>query len=150
MHLGRNRRSESKPHLHGVMTKLGNRLWLNQRTAADHAGMPIWQLTGLIVPFDIAPIGLDEIAVPLIERRDPGAVQELHPKARGLELVVVQNLHEALAVLRILQVAQFLLDRWSHPLNGMTEQMEEQEALHLEADVRIDDDPQAVEDPSAR
>jgi hypothetical protein len=53
-------------------------------------------------------------------------------------------------VLRVLQVLQLVLDRRRDPLHGMPEEVQQQEALHLEADVGIDDDPQAVEDARPR
>ena len=40
--------------------------------------------------------------------------------------------------------------RRRHPLHRVAEQVQQQEALHLEADIRVDDDPQAVEDAGAR
>ena len=72
----------------------------------------------------------------------------LHFKAEtsGLELVRVQHLHEARAIFSVLQIGELVLEGRSDPLNRMAEQVEQQEALHLEGDVGIDDDPQTVED----
>jgi hypothetical protein len=39
-----------------------------------------------------------------------------------------------------------VLERRRYPLDRMAEQMQEQKALHLESDVRIEHDAQAVED----
>ncbi len=99
-----------------------------------------------IVALDVPPIGLDKVAVPLVKRRDADLVHQLHAETRGLELVRVQNLHEVLAIFSVLQIGELVLQGRSDPLNRMAEQMEQQEALHLEADVGIDDDPQTVED----
>ena len=81
---------------------------------------------------------------------DARLAQQLHAEARRLELVVVQHLHEPRFVLRVLQILQLVLDRRRDPLHRVAEQVQQQEALHLEADVRIDDDAQAVEDAGAR
>ena len=73
-------------------------------------------------------------------------MHQLHAETCGLELVRVQHLHEALLVLSVLQIGELVLQRRRDPLHRMTEQVEQQEALHLEADVGIDDDPQTVKD----
>ena len=77
-------------------------------------------------------------------------MHQLHAEARGLELVRVQHLHEAIAIFSVLQVRELVLQGRSDPLNRVAEQVEQQKALHLEADVGIDDDPQAVEDTRSR
>ena len=73
-------------------------------------------------------------------------MHQLHAETGSLELVRVQHAHEVLAVLRVLQIGELVLQRRSDPLNRMAEQVEQQEALHLEADVGIENDSQAVED----
>ena len=112
--------------------------------------MPVGQLVGRVIALDVAPVGLDEIAVPLIEVRDAGIAQQLHAEAGRLELVVVQHLHEPGFVLGVLQVVELVLDRRRHPLHRVAEQVQQEEALHLEADVGVDDDAEAVEDAGSR
>src|SRR4051794_31507413 len=75
------------------------------------------------------------IAVPLIEGRHADVVEQRHAVAGSLELVVVQRAHEALAVRRVLQVAELVLDRRRDALDGVSEEVQQEEALHLEADV---------------
>src|SRR5713226_423545 len=139
---------ECKPHLDLVMLQIGNRRRLDQGTTIDHALVPVGKVTCLIEPFDVAPIGLDEVAVPLVQLAHAHLVHELHAEPRGFELVCVQNRHETGSVLSVLQVVELVLERGSHPLNRVTEQMEQEETLHLEANVRVDDDPESVEDAS--
>src|SRR5437867_11634556 len=61
-------RSERKPHLDFVMTQFGDRCGRHQRAAADDARLPLRKPVRLIIPLDVLPIGLDKIAVPLVER----------------------------------------------------------------------------------
>jgi hypothetical protein len=50
----------------------------------------------------------------------------------------------------VLQRLELVLDRRRHPLDGVAEQVQQQEALHLEPDVRIDRRCEAVEDAGPR
>ena len=50
----------------------------------------------------------------------------------------------------ILQDLKLVREVRSDPLHGMTEQMQQEKALHLEIDVGVDDDPQTIEDPGPR
>src|SRR5262245_4309592 len=75
---------------------------------------------------------------------------QLHPETGRLELIGAQHFHEVRPILRALQSLQLVLERGSHPLHRVSEQMEEQETLHLEADIGIDDDSQPVENAGAR
>src|SRR6476619_1663119 len=142
--------SKRKPDLHLPVDERRYGTRLEQWTAADDAGLPIGDSIGLVVTLDVAPVGLDEVAVPLIQVRDPGIAEQLHPEPGGLEFVVVQHLHECRFVVGVLQVFQLVFDRGGDPLHRMTEEVQQQEALHLEPDVGVDDDPQAVEDAGSR
>jgi hypothetical protein len=52
-----------KSHGDLPMFQRRNRLRLDERTAADDALVPRWQLVGLVVPLHIFPVGVDEISV---------------------------------------------------------------------------------------
>ena len=108
-----------------------------------------WDLTGLVEAFDVAPVGFDEVAVPLVESGHAHLVQQLLAEAGGLELVGVQRTHEATVILGESQRFKLAFERRGDPLHRMAEQVQEHEALHLEADVGIDRDPQAVERPES-
>ena len=88
---------------------------------------------------------MDEIAIPLILARDAAFVQQLQAEPRRLEFIVPEHLHEPRAILRMLQRLELVLDGWRDPLRGVSEKVQQQEALHLEADIGIDDDSQAIE-----
>src|SRR6266849_6560450 len=60
-------KSKREPDLYLVMSELGNRNRLNQGTIIYHTLLPMREPPCLIVPFDIPPIGLDEVAIPLVE-----------------------------------------------------------------------------------
>src|SRR5712692_2773058 len=137
--------SECEPDLHLTMLQDWNGNRLNERATIHHTVLPRRDLVGLIVPLDVPPIGLHEVAVPLIQVCHPKPVQKLHAETRRLELVVVQHAHEARAVLRLLQLLELVFQGWSDPLHRMTEQMQKEETLHFEAHVRIDDNSQAIE-----
>src|ERR1051326_483693 len=140
------RLSERESNLDLVVMQFGDRRGRHQRAAADVARLPVGKPPGLVIALDVAPIGPHKATEPLAARRDADLVHQLHSETRGLELVRMQHLHEAIAVLRVLQIGELVLQRWSDPLNGVAEQMEQQEALHLEGDVGIDDDSKTVED----
>ena len=57
----------------------------------------------------------------------------------------MQHLQKVIAVLRVLQIGELVLQRRSDSLNGVAEQVEQQEALHLKGDIGIDHDPHVVE-----
>src|SRR6185503_5824385 len=127
-----------------------NRRRLNQPASADDALRPRRQSAGRIKAFDVAPIGLDEIGVPLVEARDTSLAHQLHPETCRLELVAVQYLEKPRPVFSLLQLPELVRQRRRDPLDGMSKQMQEQKALHLEPDVRIDSDAQAVENAGPR
>src|SRR5262249_11240494 len=129
--------SESEAYFNLAVAQLRDRNRHDQRTAAGDAGRPVGERDARIVLLDVLPIGLDESAVPLIDGRNARLMEQRHAEPRGLVLVGVEDLHEARALRRVLQIVQLVLDRRRDPLHGVAEQVQQQKALHLEADVGI-------------
>jgi HAD superfamily hydrolase (TIGR01509 family) len=73
-------------------------------------------------------------------------MQQPHAETGGLIFVRVQDAHEEGPIGCVLEIVQLVLERGRHPLDRMAEQVQKQKALHLESDVRIEHDAQAVED----
>src|SRR5690349_14071005 len=113
------RLSERESNLDLTVMQFGDRRGRHQRAAADDARLPVGKPLGLVIALDVAPIGPDKVTEPPVERRDADLVHQLHSETRGLELVRMQHLHEAIAVLRVLQIGELVLQRWSDPLNGV-------------------------------
>src|SRR5438876_918862 len=94
--------SEGKAHLHPAMPERRDGRRLDERAVTHHAVLPGRDAARLVEALDVAPVGRHEVAVPLVQVRHPRLVHERERVARGLELVVVQHLHEARPVLRVL------------------------------------------------
>jgi hypothetical protein len=139
-------RSKSEADLHFAVLQLGYGDFRDQGAVAHRARRPRRKTPRLVEPFDVAPIGRDEIGVPLVERRHANLVQQPHAETGGLMFVRVQDAHEEGPIGCVLEIAQLVLERGRHPLDRMAEQVQKQKALHLESDVRIEHDAQAVED----
>src|SRR6266446_493993 len=91
--------SEGKAHLHPAVPEGRDGRRLDQRAVAHHAVLPGRDAARPVEALDVAPVGRHEVAVPLVQVRHPRLVHERERVARGLELVVVQRLHEARPVL---------------------------------------------------
>ena len=74
----------------------------------------------------------------------------MNAEAGSLVFVVVKDLHERFAVSGFLERPQLFCERRCDPLHTVSEEMQQNEALHLEIHVRIDGESQAVENAGAR
>src|SRR5690349_7744070 len=98
-----------------------------------------------VVTFQVLPVGNDEVSVPLVKIVDAHLMEQLHAEAGGPVFVFVKGLHEDFAVRRILERAQLICDRRGDPLDAVSKEVQENEALHLEIHVWVDGEAQAVE-----
>ena len=103
----------------------------------------------LVIAFDVTPVGLDKIAEPLIEIVTPRSRINCIANPAASPLVIVQDLHESCFVLSVLEIGKLVFNGRRNPLDGMTEQVEQQETLHFESDVGIDHDAKPIEMPVA-
>ncbi len=104
----------------------------------------------LVVVPHIAPVCFDKIAVPLILVFYPCLVKQRHSNPSSLEFIRPQHLQKCFQFLCMLQFMQTGLQRRCDPLNLMAEQVQQDEALHLKSNVRIQCNRQAVKDTCAR
>jgi len=142
--------SEGETDFHLFVRQWRNRFGLDQRLGGRDALAPRRDCALLVVTLKVMPVGNDEVGIPLVEIADTGFMEQLHTEAGGLVFVVVKNLHERFAVSRILERPQLSRERRGDPLDTVSEEMQQYEALHLEIHVRIDGESQAVENAGAR
>src|ERR1043165_3211524 len=142
--------SERESNFQLFVLQRRDRLGLDQRLVGCNALAPGRDGTLAVVTLQVLPIGNDEIAVPLVKIVDPRLMKQLHAEARGLVFIIVKDLNEDLAVLRILERAQLFCEGRRDPLDTVSEKVQQNEALHFEVHIRIQREPQPVEDTGAR
>ena len=139
-----------KPYLDLTVAERRNGHRIQPRGVTYDAFVPRRDLVFKIESLHVAPIGCNKVAEPLVQMPKVYFVEQLQAKLCRLEFVIVQNLQKVVFVCRVLQGVELIFQGRRDPLHGMAEQVQQDEALHFEFDVRIDHDPQAIEDACPR
>src|SRR5580765_8603217 len=121
--------SERESNFHLFVFQRRDRRRLDQRLVGCDALAPWRDCTLPVVTLQVLPIGDDKVAVPLVKIENARFMKQLHAEARGFVFIIVKDLHEGFAVVRILERAQLCCERRRDPLDTVSEEVQQNEAL---------------------